>query len=340
MAASNKKIIVVVGATGNQGSSVAHTFLNLPHWNVRATTRNPSSPAAQALAARGAEVVPADLEDVSSLSKAFEDAHAIFLNTDFWTTYKPLTAEVIADAAKIKGQPEPSETAFRTEVSHGKNAAQVAAKVLTLNRFVYSALPPMKQLSGGKYFQSFHWESKAAIVEYIENDLPDLAKKTSFIYLGAYNTNPLLAPRLNPLDGKYQFVLPLTKDSRMPIIDPKESTGPFVRALIEHEQPGTKLLAYDTDSYLTMQEIVEVWSRASGKEASLVEVTVEFMHQQFGIPMEVLEAPAFIVESGYSGSMKVTEPSELTTKVQTKSYEEWMKGRDWKAILEVDKPAF
>jgi hypothetical protein len=60
----------------------------------------------------------------------------------------------------------------------------------------------MKKLSGGKYFQSCHWESKAAIVEYIENELPNLAKKTSFVYLGAYNTNGLLAPRLDPLDGK------------------------------------------------------------------------------------------------------------------------------------------
>ena len=337
MAASKQKTIVVVGATGNQGSSVAHTFLNLPHWKVRATTRNPSSPAAQALAARGAEVVQMDLSDISSVSKAFQGAHAVFLNTDFWTTYKPLVAAITANASNLKQeQPDPSEVAFQTEVSHGKNAAQAAAKVPTLERLVYSALPPMKKLSGGKYSNSYHWESKAAIVEYIENELPDLAKKTSFIYLGAYNTNPLLSPRLNPLDAKYEYVMPLTKDSKMPIVDPKESTGPFVRALIEDEQPGIKFLAYDADSYLTMQEIADVWSRASGKEVSLVEVTVEFMHQKFGLPMELLEAPAFIVESGYTGSMKVTEPGELTTKVQTKSYEEWMKGRDWKAILEVN----
>jgi hypothetical protein len=337
MAASNRKIIVVVGATGNQGSSVARTFLSLSSWKVRATTRNPSSPAAQALAARGAEVVQADLSDLSSLSKAFQDAHAIFLNTDFWGTYRSLVVAMMANKANInEGQPEPSKVAWQTEISHGKNAAEAAAKVLTLERLVYSALPAVKNLTGGKY-QSHHADSKGAIVDYIENELPDLAKKTSLIYLGAYNTNALLAPKLDPSDGKYKCFGPMGfKATRMPIIDPKESTGPFVRALIEDEQPGIKLLAYDTDSYLSMPEICDVWSRASGKEASVVEVTLEIIHQKLGVPMEVLQGLPAYVEFGYTGSMKVIEPGELTTKVRTKSYEEWMKGRDWKAILEVD----
>jgi hypothetical protein len=341
MAASTQKIIVIVGATGNQGSSVANTFARLPNWKVRAITRNPSSPAAQALAAAGAEVVEADLSDIGSLHKAFQGAHAIFVNTDFWTVYRPLMASIAGDTSKCKGEePGPSHVAFETEVLYGKNAAKAAAQVSTLERFVYSALPPLKKLSGGKYTQSHHWDSKGTIVEYIENELPELAKKSSFIYLGAYNTNAYLSPRLDPSDGKYKFVLPLTKDARMPIIDPKESTGPFVRALLENEQPGVKLLAYDADSYLTTQEFVDVWSSATGKDATLVTVTIDFMHEKFGIPMEVLEAPAFIVEFGYTGSMKLTEPSELITKVETKSFESWMNGRDWEAILKVDDDAF
>ncbi|KAK9490812.1 hypothetical protein V1508DRAFT_423820 [Lipomyces doorenjongii] len=46
---SIKKTIVVIGATGVQGSSVARTFLSLDHWHVRAVTRNPSSAAAQTI---------------------------------------------------------------------------------------------------------------------------------------------------------------------------------------------------------------------------------------------------------------------------------------------------
>jgi NAD(P)-dependent dehydrogenase (short-subunit alcohol dehydrogenase family) len=119
------KIIVVVGATGNQGSSVAHTFLKLPGWHVRCVSRNPSSPASQALASLGAEVVRADLSDASSLSTAFSNANAIFLNTDFWETYRsPATATL----AKEKGTTD-SEIAFEVEVSNGTNAAHAAAAV-------------------------------------------------------------------------------------------------------------------------------------------------------------------------------------------------------------------
>jgi len=78
-----KKTIVVIGATGNQGSSVARTFLALPDWHVRCVTRNPCSAAAKDLVLLGASVVRADLSDIDSLRSAFDGAHSIFLNTDF-----------------------------------------------------------------------------------------------------------------------------------------------------------------------------------------------------------------------------------------------------------------
>ncbi|KFY18448.1 hypothetical protein V493_08612 [Pseudogymnoascus sp. VKM F-4281 (FW-2241)] len=333
MAAANQKIIVVVGATGTQGGSVARTFLNLPNWKVRAITRDPSCPNAQALAARGAEVVKADLTDINSLPAAFQDANAIFLNTEFWSIFGLHMFRLMANGGKLEeGLIDPSEAAYQSELSRGKNAIQAAAKVPGLERLIYSALPSATDITGGKY-HSLHWEAKADIVKYIENEHSELAKKTSFIYLGAYNTNALLSPQLDPLDGKYKYVSALSKNIRMPIIDPKESTGPYVRALIENEQPGIKLLAHDTNSFLTMQEISDVWTRASGKEASFVGVSVDLMHQKSGVPMEVLRIIPALNEFGYVGSMKITKPGELTTKVQTKSYEEWMKGKDWKDIL-------
>src|SRR5207248_8273098 len=84
MTTSEKKTIVVIGATGNQGSSVARTFLSLPHWHVRCLTRNPSSAAAQTLSGLGAELVQGDLSDPASLTRAFASANTIFANTDFW----------------------------------------------------------------------------------------------------------------------------------------------------------------------------------------------------------------------------------------------------------------
>ena len=66
------KIIAVTGATGGQGGSVVNILLKRGEWKVRAITRNVESKSAKALAARGAEVVTADLDDEESLIKAFE----------------------------------------------------------------------------------------------------------------------------------------------------------------------------------------------------------------------------------------------------------------------------
>jgi hypothetical protein len=122
----------------------------------------------------------------------------------------------------------------------------------------------------------------------------------------------------------------------MPIIDPKESTGPLVRALVEDEAAGMRLLAYDNDSYLSVEEMVALWSRVSGKKAELVEVSVDVMHRQFGVPMEILDSPAFINEFGYMGGVPgFIEPPQLKEKVETKSFEKWLMERDWKAIFDL-----
>jgi len=81
------------------------------------------------------------------LTRAFESANAIFANTDFWATYLDPHA---ASQAAAKGKTS-SENAFDLEVSHGMNIAKAAARLTTLERFVYSALGPMKKHSKGKY---------------------------------------------------------------------------------------------------------------------------------------------------------------------------------------------
>lgn len=331
---STKKIIVVVGATGNQGSSVAHTFLKLPNWHVRCVTRNPSSPASQALTSLGAEVIKANLSELSTLTPAFQNANAIFVNTDFWGTYRDPNLVQTMDADSR------SKLAFETEVLHGTNAAIAASTIPTLERFVYSTLPFVGDIIKEKYPDLYaqlkfsHWDSKGTIVSYIENEQPSLAKKASFIYLGAYVTNAALTPRFDPASGKHVFLLPIKAETKMPIINQKVSTGAFVQALIESEPAGTKLLAYDTDSYLPMSEIAKLWSKASGKEAPLVTLSAEIIHQQFKVPMEILVGPELINEFGYMGNTKGwIEPGGLKEKVVTKSFETWLGEQDWKKLL-------
>ncbi|KAF9889379.1 hypothetical protein FE257_007489 [Aspergillus nanangensis] len=311
------KTIAIVGATGNQGFSVAQTFLQLrDDWNVRCITRNPSSPTAQALASQGAELRQGDLDDVSFLRSAFTGAHVIFVNTDFWGPYRATGS---------------STEAFEAEVRHGRNAALAASATPTLERFIYSVLGPMKKHSHGKYSNSYHWDAKATVMENIQTEQPELATKASYIILGAYATNPLFSPKWNPPLQKYQFVVPLNKEYKLPIISARDSTGAFVKALVD-EPPQTRLLAYD--SCLSIAETVNIWQRVTGQEADLVEVTVQTMHDQFGVPWEVLDGPAFIQEFGYTAGIEgVITPDQLARRPQTESFEEWLRKSDWEAVV-------
>lgn len=318
------KIIAIVGATGTQGSSVARTFLTIPNWHVRCLTRDPSSEKALVLSKLGGELVQANLDDEDSLVRAFAGAHAIFVNTDFWIPYRAALSSGIDPLTSAK-------QGYEAETTHGKNAANAAMKIPTLERFIYSALGPMKKASGGKYPSSYHWETKAQIADYIEQ-LPDLAAKTSFIYIGAYISNPFLYPKFQPESGAFVSAIPATKSLRMPIIDTSNSTGSFVRALVEDEAPGVKLLAYD--DYLSVDELMAVWSRTLGKPVHVIEMSVQEMHEKTAIPVEVLSGPAFIEEFGYcAGLENVVEPAQLKSQIQAKTFEEWLKEQDIKEIL-------
>ncbi|MCA9722233.1 MAG: NmrA family NAD(P)-binding protein, partial [Gemmatimonadetes bacterium] len=71
---SSRKRIAVIGATGAQGGGLVQAILadDSGACAVRAITRNPDGEKGRALAEAGAEVVAADLDDLASLTAAFE----------------------------------------------------------------------------------------------------------------------------------------------------------------------------------------------------------------------------------------------------------------------------
>ncbi|TMR21287.1 NmrA/HSCARG family protein [Nonomuraea turkmeniaca] len=72
-----RPLILVTGATGNQGGAVVDALLEQPgRWRVRALSRDPSR--ATALAARGVEVVAGDMADAGSLKQALTGVDGVF----------------------------------------------------------------------------------------------------------------------------------------------------------------------------------------------------------------------------------------------------------------------
>jgi len=83
---AGEKIIAVAGATGAQGGGLINAILadKAGGFKARAITRNKDSDKAKALAAKGVEVVVADLDDEKSLTTAFAGAYGAFCVTNFW----------------------------------------------------------------------------------------------------------------------------------------------------------------------------------------------------------------------------------------------------------------
>lgn len=106
---AEQRIIAVVGATGAQGGSLARAVLADPTrtFTVRALTRDPGGERARALAAAGAEVVRADLDDAGSLAAALRGAYGAYLVTNYWEVLSPeregRQARTLAEAAARAG---------------------------------------------------------------------------------------------------------------------------------------------------------------------------------------------------------------------------------------------
>jgi uncharacterized protein YbjT (DUF2867 family) len=124
---TDKKIIAVVGATGSQGGGLARAILADPDgpFALRALTRDADAPNAKELAARGAEVVEADLDDEASVRRAFDGAYGAFVVTNFWVQRTP--------------EQEAVRTRAQMELDQAETAAR-AAKLAGLKHVVWSTL--------------------------------------------------------------------------------------------------------------------------------------------------------------------------------------------------------
>lgn len=104
-----KKTIVVFGATGAQGGGLVRAILEDPNggFRARAVTRNPESEKAKAMAAAGAEVVWADVDDEESVRKALQGAYGAYFVTFYWDHFSPerelQEVRIFAQAAKQAG---------------------------------------------------------------------------------------------------------------------------------------------------------------------------------------------------------------------------------------------
>lgn len=173
-----KKTILVIGATGAQGGSVARHLLARGEFAVRALTRNPEAEGARQLRALGAEVVAGSLDDRASLRAALKGAYGCFGVTSYWEH-------------------------FARELDHGRNLINAVAGS-AVEHFVFSSLPAMRELSNGE-LNVPHCDQKHVLEVYTKS----MGIPSTFVHVAFYYDNffSFFPPQKGP-GGTYHFGFP------------------------------------------------------------------------------------------------------------------------------------
>jgi uncharacterized protein YbjT (DUF2867 family) len=228
MLSNNKKLIAVTGATGQQGGGVLRVLQAREQFKVRALTRNPDKHRELA-----EEVVEADLGKPETLKAAFEGAHGVFLVTNF----------------QEAGTNEHKQA----------TAAIRAAKEAGVKHFIWSTLPNVEAISGGK-FDVPHFTGKAKIDQVVKDSG---FENYTFVVPPFYYQNlaGVLGPR-KQADGSMGWALPLDPTRRVIHMGDINELGNIVAGAFAHpDEAGHGQYLPLVGDFLSFDEIVETLNR-------------------------------------------------------------------------------
>ncbi len=236
------KILVVFGATGQQGGSVVDAVLKDPEllkqYTICALTRDVTKSVSKALQGRGVDVVAADNNDKASLQKAMHGAQAAFVN--------------VATIGEAGGRD--------TELRQGKMIADIAVAE-ALQYLIYSGSTDCTKNTNGKLTQNWIYDVKAEIEKYIRS----LPIKSIFYLPGVFmqNIHTQTVPR--PVgDGSYNIVSIYEPSTELPLIDAMDTGKWIAGVLAQPEQYVGKNLRAATAWY-TCEDMAQTMSKATGK---------------------------------------------------------------------------
>jgi len=268
MERTNKKVIAVVGATGQQGGGVARALQAGNPFKVRALTRNPAKHRELA-----DEVIQADLNRPETLAAAFEGAYGVFLVTNFW---KGDTDEVDQATAAVR-----------------------AAKNAGVKHFVWSSLPDVEAISGGKLHVP-HFTGKAKVDRIVKE--AGFANHT-FVIAPFYYQNLIgvLAPQ-KQTDGSVGWALPIDPTVRSIHMGDIRELGDIVAGAFAHsDQAGHGEYLPLVGDFMSFNEIIDTLNR-QGHNFSFTQVPKEVFAGLFAGAAEIAEMFNYFQAHTYLGS--------------------------------------
>jgi uncharacterized protein YbjT (DUF2867 family) len=268
MSSANKKVIAVIGATGQQGGGVVRALKDGRRFSVRALSRYPEQHRGLA-----DEVFEADLNRPDTLNAAFRSAHGVFLVTNFWA---PGTDEVKEATAAVR-----------------------AAKDAGVKHLIWSTLPNVEAISGGA-FNVPHFTGKATVDQIVKD--AGFAHHT-FVVAPFYYENLFgaLAPQ-KQADGFLGWALPLNPDVRcIHMGDIRELGDVVAGAFARPDQVGHGEYLPLVGDFMSFNEIVDTLNRM-GHHFSFRQVPKESFATSFPGAAEIAETFSYFETYTYLGS--------------------------------------
>lgn len=310
-----EKIITVFGATGNQGGSTLSAILNNPSlaskYKIRAITRDPSKPAAQALASKGAELAKADLNDIASVESAIAGSYGVFAVTNYWET-----------------------TSKSGEFQQGKNIVD-ACKEQGIKHLVWSCLPNVTKITNGHLSKVEHFDSKAEVAEYAKQVKGDMI--VSYFMPAYFMSNLTTQIQPDPDTGIATLSLPWNPtDTWVPMIDIQKDTGLYTAGLFEAGQDANGVYVQGVSEWVHPQQITDTLAQISGQEVRFVEqpASVEAAAQLGNrIAEELTQNMILIRDYSYFGKGTEKKQAEsdkfLLSGARKSSWKEFAEKVDW-----------
>ncbi|MFD3002486.1 NmrA/HSCARG family protein [Pontibacter toksunensis] len=263
---SEKKVIVVFGATGAQGGGLARAILQDKNsdFAVRAVTRNAASDKAKELAGMGADVVTADIDDKQSMKKALQGAYGAYFVTFFWDHFSP-----------------------EKEIAEAKSMAE-ASREAGLKHVIWSTLEDTRKwvpleddrmpTLQGKY-KVPHFDAKGEA----DHFFTDAGVPTTFFRASFYWDNFIFfgsGPKKGP-DGKLYLTLPMD-DKKMAGIA-AEDIGKCAYGIFKRGEELIGKTVGVAGEHLTGQDMADQLSEAIGQEVLYNNITPE-AYRNLGFP--------------------------------------------------------
>src|ERR1700756_1552879 len=268
MEPANKKLIAVIGATGQQGGAVVRALQASNQFKVRALTRNPAKHRELA-----DEVIQADLSRPETLAAAFEGAHGVFLVTNVWE----------------QGANEVEQA----------TAAIRAAKDAGVKHFVWSTLPDVEAISGGKLHVP-HFTGKAKVDRIVKE--AGFTNHT-FVIAPFYYQNLIgVLAAQKQSDGSASWALPLDPAVRGIHMGDITELGDIVAGAFAHpDQAGHGEYLPLVGDFMSFNEIIDTLKQ-QGHSFSFNQVPKEVFAGLFPGAAEIAEMFAYFQAHTYLGS--------------------------------------